>query len=125
MRLLLDTHALLWATASPEVLTDSARTVIEDGENDVAFSAGSIWELALKRSAGRLELPEDFAQSIVDRRYVELPITVDHALTAADLPMHHRDPFDRMLIAQAQLEGRTLVTRDRELAAYNVALLPA
>ena len=125
MRLLLDTHALLWATVSPEVLTASARAAISDAENDVAFSAGSVWELALKWSAGRLEMPADFAQSLADRRYSELPISVNHALAAADLPTHHRDPFDRMLIAQAQLEGRTIVTRDQAFAAYDVALLPA
>jgi PIN domain nuclease of toxin-antitoxin system len=125
VRLLLDTHALLWATVSPEILTASARSAIADPDNDVAFSAGSVWELAIKQSAGRLELPGDFVQAILDRRYSELAISVEQALAAAELPAHHRDPFDRMLIAQAQLDGRTIVTRDRVFAAYDVALLPA
>jgi PIN domain nuclease of toxin-antitoxin system len=125
VRLLLDTHALWWVAMEPEVLRAPARDAVADPSNDVAFSAGSIWELAIERAAGRLEMPVDFVDALLARRYSPLPITAAHALAAADLPMHHRDPFDRMLVAQAKLDDRTVVTRDRAFAAYDVALLPA
>lgn len=85
----------------------------------------SAWEAAIKRKLGKLETPDDLAAQLERKRFVALDVTLDHALTAGDLPLHHRDPFDRMLIAQAQLEGLTIVTRDRHFAPYDVALLPA
>jgi PIN domain nuclease of toxin-antitoxin system len=107
------------------VLVASARDAIADPRNEVAFSAGSIWEISIKRAIGKLRVRPDLIDVLIARRFLPLPITVEHALAAAELPLHHPDPFDRMLIVQAQLEGRTIVTRDREFAAYDVALLPA
>ena len=125
MRLLLDTHALLWAVAEPEELLDSARAEIASGQNQVSFSASSIWEIAMKSSAGRLEVPSDLVEQVVERNYAALDITVEHAVAAGYLPPHHRDPFDRMLIAQAQRERLTVVTRDPRFALYDVEVLAA
>ena len=125
MKLLLDTDAVLWAVAEPELLSEPARVAIADDRNTVAFSAGSVWEIAIKGAIGRLDVPADLVQSLVDRQYSPLPITPEHALVAGGLPPHHADPFDRMLIAQAQIEELTLVTRDEAFAAYNVPVLPA
>ena len=125
MRLLLDTHALLWAVAEPEKLSHTARDAIEVGSNDVAFSACSIWELAIKSSAGRLEVPGDLLEQMRTRRYSAVAITPEHGLAAGLLPRHHRDPFDRMLVAQAQLERYTVVTRDSRFSLYDVEVLAA
>jgi PIN domain nuclease of toxin-antitoxin system len=102
-----------------------ARAAIEDAANDVFVSVASAWEMSIKRKAGRLDTPDDLSVQLDRKRFVALQITLDHALAAGALPLHHGDPFDRMLIAQAQLEGLTIVTRDRRFAAYGVALLPA
>jgi len=88
-------------------------------------SAASVWELAIKRAAGRLNIEGDLIEEMAEVWFAALPVTVEHALAAAALPQHHDDPFDRMLVAQAGLEGLTLVTRDRRMAAYRVTLLPA
>lgn len=125
MRLLLDSNALLWLTAEPAVLSPPTLDAVTDPSNDVAFSAASIWELAIKQTAGGLKIPPDFVDALIQQGYSPLSITVAHGLAAAQLPMHHRDPFDRMLVAQAKLEDRTLITRDQRLAAYDVTLLPA
>jgi PIN domain nuclease of toxin-antitoxin system len=85
----------------------------------------SAWEAAIKRKAGKLEIPDDLAAQLESKRFDALEITLEHALAAGGLPLHHKDPFDRMLIAQAQLESLTIVTRDRHFAPYGVALLPA
>lgn len=102
-----------------------ARRVIEQQENDVVVSAASIWELAIKRSIGKLTIARDLLEEIDAADLTQLPITVEHAEAVAALPLHHRDPFDRLLIAQAQLEGLTIVTRDAEFAQYDVSLLAA
>jgi PIN domain nuclease of toxin-antitoxin system len=125
LNLLLDTHAMLWAVAEPETLSDSARESITSGENTVRFSVGSIWEIAIKSAAGRLEVPGDLVGQLRARRYASLDITTEHALAAGFLPRHHGDPFDRMLIAQAQLEKLTIVTRDPRFALYEVEVLAA
>ena len=125
MRLLLDTHALLWAVAEPEKLSPTARAAIEAGTNDVAFSACSIWELAIKSSTGKLEMPRDLHEQIRTRRYSPVDITSEHGLVAGALPQHHGDPFDRMLIAQAQVESLTVVTRDPRFSLYDVDVLAA
>ena len=88
-------------------------------------SVASAWEAEIKRNLGKLETPDDLAEQLERNRFVPLEITLDHALSAGALPRHHGDPFDRMLIAQAQLESLTIVTRDRRFAPYDVALLPA
>ena len=125
MRLLLDTHALLWSIDSPQTLSPPARAAIADGANVVAASAANVWEIEIKRALAKLEAPEGVLEAIQNAGFDELPITLRHAYAAGRLPRHHDDPFDRMLVAQAQLEGFTLVTRDGRLAAYGVAILAA
>jgi PIN domain nuclease of toxin-antitoxin system len=125
LRLLLDTHALLWALAEPGALSRPAREAITRPDSVVLMSAASAWEIGIKRAAGKLEAPADL-ETILDRTGIDtLPITVAHALAAGALPPLHADPFDRMLVAQAQIEDLTLVTRDPHVAAYDVAVLVA
>jgi PIN domain nuclease of toxin-antitoxin system len=122
MRLLVDTHVLLWAAANPNKLPASFRSRLESVESTVLFSAASIWEIAIKVQLGKLELavaPEDFAGTAVERGFEELPITAAHAAAAGRLPLLHRDPFDRILVAQAILEPARLLTLDRALAPYS------
>ena len=129
MRVLLDTHVWLWMWGEPERLRNEARTIVEDPATELHVSAVSAWEIAAKFAAGRLRLPttaEDWLSDPRHRRDVsELPIGFSHAIRAGALPPHHRDPFDRMLIAQAQIEGLVLMTADRQLAAYEVESIPA
>jgi PIN domain nuclease of toxin-antitoxin system len=125
VRLLLDTHALLWSLGRPESLSLDARRAIEDGENDVFVSPASPWEVAIKRAAGKLEATGDLADEIEAAAFVALPITTEHAILAGTLPPHHRDPFDRMLIAQARIEGLIIVSRDPRFEPYGVAILRA
>lgn len=123
MRLLLDTHAFIWAAADPDRLSSRAAAAIIDPDHDVYVSAVSGWEITIKRARGRLRFPEITTNMLAALRLAELPITLRHAVGLADLPAHHRDPFDRMLIAQAQAEGMTLVSRDRLLEPYGVPIL--
>lgn len=125
MRLLLDTHALLWAVSDPDELTERARDVLRDGRNEVLGSAASVWEIAIKRSLGRLTAPDDLGPVLAAASFDPLPISLEHAILAGSLPPHHRDPFDRMLIAQAQLGSLTIVTRDARFVRYGVQLLEA
>ncbi len=125
MRLLLDTHSLLWATTEPERVAPEALELIESSENEVFVSVVSPWELAIKLSRRRIELPEIFYETLRDGPFSLLPVTIRHTEAIPALPHHHRDPFDRMLVAQAQVEGLTLVTSDREIRRYPVSLLPA
>lgn len=123
MRLLLDTHSLIWLLDSPETLSEQARLAIAEPGNEVWVSVISVWEAAIKARTGKLTLPANFLSAIRESGIGFLGITEEQALKAADLPMHHKDPFDRMLIAQAISEGLTLVTRDANLPAYSVAIL--
>ncbi|MGH2500517.1 MAG: type II toxin-antitoxin system VapC family toxin [Candidatus Limnocylindria bacterium] len=125
MRLLLDTHAALWALANDPALSAEARSAVVAGENPVFVSAASAWEIGIKRALGRLVAPEDLRRALAAARFEPLAITVEHALAAAVLPGHHGDPFDRMLVAQAQAEELTIVTRDRAFAPYDVRVLRA
>lgn len=125
MRLLLDTHALLWALDDPAALSAEARSAIEDGANEVFVSAASVWEIAIKRALGKLEMPDGLLEAMRAAALQPLPITVDHAWVAGMLPRHHNDPFDRMLVAQAAAEGLTVVTRDQTFVRYQVPALPA
>jgi len=125
VRLLLDTHVLLWWLANDPALDDDARDAIADGESVVLVSAASAWEISIKRAIGRLQAPEDLEVQLEKHRFAPLAITIGHALRAGELPPHHDDPFDRMLVAQAELEGLTIVTRDVNVARYAVATLPA
>lgn len=122
MRLLLDTHALIWSATDPDQLSDVAATAIRDPENDVFVSAVSGWEIAIKRSRGRLRFPDVDRAMLASLRLTEFPVTLAHAAAIAHLPDHHRDPFDRMLIAQARADDLTVVTRDRAFDAYEVSL---
>ena len=125
MRLLLDTHALLWWLADDPTLSAEARKAIADAGSVVYVSAASAWEIAIKRSLGKLEAPEELDEALAANAFAPLPITIGHALAAGRLPNHHQDPFDRMLVAQAMAEGLTLVTRDENIAKYDVATLRA
>lgn len=123
MRLLLDTNALLWWLAG-QGLTDQAREAIADPANLVAVSAVSAWEISIKKALGKLTAPDDLEHQIQAGGFTPLPVTIAHGVAAGQLPRHHDDPFDRMLIAQAAAEGLTIVTRDQRFRHYNAALLP-
>jgi PIN domain nuclease of toxin-antitoxin system len=124
MRLLLDTHVLLWWLAD-EPLAPAAAEAIAEPANDVWVSAASIWEIAIKRAAGRLTFDADPVDASEAAGFALLPIGPRHAVDAAALPEHHRDPFDRMLVAQARMEQMTLVSRDTSVQAYEVTVLRA
>lgn len=123
-RLLLDTNVVLrWLAQDP--LAERVTSLLADGSTDAHVSIASAWEVAIKTSIGKLRPPEDFADAAVEEGFTLLPIDVEHTRAVRDLPFHHRDPFDRMLVAQALVEGLTLVTRDRRLAEYGVRLMAA
>jgi PIN domain nuclease of toxin-antitoxin system len=125
MRLLLDTHILLWCLADDSTLPEDVRAQVVDGRNSVFVSAASGWEIAIKAAIGKLEAPDDLPKAIATCRFEPLSMTLAHAMKAGSLPRHHDDPFDRMLIAQSILEGCTLVTRDHRMNAYGIPILPA
>lgn len=121
MKLLLDTHLLLWAAGQPERLSKVARKLLGDPRNELLFSAASLWEIALKNTLGREDFrvdPRLLRRSLLDNGYAELPVTSQHAVSIDGLPPLHKDPFDRLLLAQALVEGVTLVTGDEQLARY-------
>ena len=121
MRILVDTHLLLWAAARSRRLSKEARRLLENPLNEVHFSAASLWEIAIKRQLGRNDLRVDarlLRRGLLDNGYSELPIAGDHAVAIDALPAIHSDPFDRILVAQAMVEGIMLVTSDRVVAAY-------
>lgn len=124
MRLILDTHILLWWWDDSPKLPADMRSLISNADHEVFVSAVSIAEIAVKKSVGRLEIGDDFAGGIASDGFTELPLTAAHSGQLATLPLLHRDPFDRMLIAQAQVEQATLVTIDRLMKQYDVATLP-
>ncbi len=122
MRLLLDTHAFLWWRADDRRLGKRARAAIADA--DVVFvSAATAWEAAIKAALGRLQYPDTIEMGVEASGFEKLPISLAHAEWAARLPLHHRDPFDRILVAQAQAEGLSLVTDDRKILRYDVPVL--
>ena len=121
MKLLLDTHLLLWAAGEPDRLSANARTLIDAAENALFFSAASLWEIAIKRGLGRGDFQVDarlLRRGLLDNGYSELPIGSEHAVAVDSLPSIHKDPFDRMLVAQAMVEGITLLTTDSFVAQY-------
>lgn len=125
MKLLIDTHLLLWSSIAVERVPDSALQLIKDPANDLMFSAVSIWEVAIKRARGRSDFDVDPAvlrRALIDVGYAELPVTSDHAIALLGLPPLHRDPFDRLLVAQARAEGVVLVTSDQMVAQYPGAI---
>ena len=121
MRLLLDTHLLLWAAGEPHRLSPSARSLIEDPDNILVFSVVSLWEIAIKRGLERQDFlvePRVLRRALLDNGYDELVVTGDHALSVEGLPPIHKDPFDRLLVAQAMAEGITLLTSDDRVGEY-------
>lgn len=125
MRLLLDTHVVLWAFTDDPSLSADVRDAIIDGRNAVFVSAASAWEIAVKKALGKLRAPDDFENQLVLHRFTPLDITCAHARTVEHLPVHHRDPFDRMIVAQATREDLRIVTRDPNIARYDVDVLEA
>lgn len=125
MRLLLDTHVLLWWLKDDDRLGVHVIAEIERSDNDVVVSSASAWEIAIKRALGKVKAPDDLAEQLVANNFTPLPITVEHAVAAGALPLHHRDPFDRMLVAQAQEEQLTVVTADPRFASYGVDVFDA
>ncbi len=123
MRILLDSHTLLWWMSDPEKLRSSARAAITDPRNEVLASAVTIWEIGLKRSKGKLRIPENFADFLPENGILTLPFSAAHAQASISLPPIHGDPFDRALVAQCQLESLTFATRDVVMGAYNIAVL--
>lgn len=123
MRLLLDTHVLLWWAADDARLSRSWRQLIGDPEHDIFVSAISVAEISIKASLGKLTAPDELLPDLEDSGFLSLPLEAEHAARLRDLPWHHRDPFDRMLIGQAQVEQLTVATVDPQFAAYEVALL--
>jgi len=118
VKFLLDTHLLLWWLSNSPLLSSSARQWIRDPENTIFVSAVSLWEVWLKSSIGKLRVPSAFAQRLAGESFTELPLRAEHTPAVAMLEWHHRDPFDRMLIAQAKSENLVLLTADQGLAAY-------
>lgn len=127
MKLLLDTHAFLWWIGDDPRLSGPAREAIADPGNEVSFSVASAWELAIKTGLGRFEPDGDlgpFLEEQIQRNsFRVLPVNLEHAVSVSSLPAHHRDPFDRLLVAQAAVEGLTLVSRDPQLRKYDAPTL--
>ncbi|MBK5990971.1 type II toxin-antitoxin system VapC family toxin [Streptomyces microflavus] len=122
MRLLLDTHVILWWLGDSDELSDQVKDLL-DTEPSVHLSAVSAWEIAIKQSLGKLDGPDDLAERVRDSQFTSLPITAGHGVRAGRLPALHRDPFDRILVAQAQIEGMTVVTRDKWIPQYDVPVM--
>jgi PIN domain nuclease of toxin-antitoxin system len=120
---LADTHALLWWLADDPRLSDVARDAMSSPDTPVHFSAVSVWEAEIKAAAGKLVVPDDLLGALEADQFSELGVSARHAVEAARLAPLHRDPFDRMLVAQARVEGLTVVTRDPKIAAYGVPVL--
>ncbi len=127
MKILLDTHVWLWLQTAPERLSEEALGQLSDTGNDLFFSAASGWEVAIKHALGKLPLPEPPVSYVPSRLaangVIAMPVVMRHSLRVADLPDHHRDPFDRLLVAQAQLDGLSLMTADPQLTRYDVDTL--
>jgi PIN domain nuclease of toxin-antitoxin system len=123
VRLLADTHAALWLLGEDERLSPRADQMLTDASNEVMLSAAVVWEVAIKRSLGKLDAPDGFAGLLLDAGAVPLAVSIDHARAVRSLPWHHRDPFDRLLVAQATLEDAVLVSNDERLRAYDVQVV--
>jgi len=125
VKLLLDTNALLWWASDPALLAEPARLAIANGRSRVYVSPISLVEIAIKEAIGKLKVPASIVEYVAASRFTELPLTIVHAAAIRELPSIHKDPFDRILIAQARVEALTLVCRDADLARYDVPLLAA
>lgn len=122
---LLDTHALLWWMSVPSQLSEQARSVIADPEHTIMLSAASAWEMSIKQRLGRIDFPPNLEEVLAKDQIEPLAITIAHTLGVGSLPMHHQDPFDRLLIAQARIEQLILITRDAQIEQYDVQTLRA
>ena len=125
MKLLIDSNALIWAVSRPAELTSAARQALQDPDNDRFVSIAAMWEIAIKISVGKLSLPDSVPAALAIIGAEPLPIIPQHIVRVQNLPLHHRDPFDRMMIAQAIEDGLTIMTRDRHFRAYGVPVLTA
>ena len=123
MRLLLDTHAALWWLSEDDRFGEHAARQLIDSRNETLLSAAVVWEVAIKRSLGKLDAPDGFAATLADAGARPLPVTLDHAAAVEELPWHHRDPFDRMLVAQALAESAAIVSADPKLQPYGVSMV--
>jgi len=123
MNLILDTHILLWWLNDSPKLSQAGQSAIADPNNLIVLSAVVIWEIRIKQALGKLEIPPDFYRVVKDQGFELLSITADHAYAVGELPMHHRDPFDRMIIAQAKLENLRVVTHDTMFQKYDIPIL--
>ena len=127
MKYLLDTHTFLWWTTDSDRLSQTAREIIGDGNSELYWSPSSSWEIAIKYHLGRLPLPEPpeslIPTELAKNRVDSIPIVNAHAFRAGQLPMHHRDPFDRLLIAQAQLESMDIISNDRQMDLYDIGII--
>jgi len=126
MKLLLDTHILIW-WLDPAIskLSKAAHAAISDSQNLVFVSAATAWEITIKKALGKLDAPDNLEEELAKHRFQPLPITISHALAVGELPRHHNDPFDRILVAQAKVEDLTLVTRDENLTKYDIPFIAA
>ena len=122
MKLLLDTHALIWWLKKDPNLFQGAKKAISNPDNLVFISAASAWEIAIKKSLGKLDVPDDLEIQIEKHNFQSLPITITHGVAVGKLPWHHKDPFDRIIIAQAICESMTIITRDKKFNYYNVSV---
>lgn len=125
MTFLLDTHVLLWWLSDDPSLSAKVRELVSDETNLIFVSAASAWEIVIKKSLGKLVAPDDLEEAFKRNDFKELPMTLQHVLMIGQIPNHHKDPFDRMLIAQAKCEGLTLITADEKLTLYNIPLIRA
>ena len=125
MRYLLDTHIALWWLTEPEKIHAKARKIIQDKSNDIFISSASFWEIAIKKSIGRLTMPHNLLETIALEGFKTLPIMPEECIGVADLPMHHTDPFDRLIVMQAKLYNLAILTRDNKIPDYPVITIKA
>ncbi len=125
MNLLVDTHVVIWYFSNSYELSKQAKEAINEGGNLVFVSATTSWEIAIKRGLGKLKAPNNFEEEMLRHRFDPLNITISHTLAVENLPFHHNDPFDRLLIAQAKMENLSLVTRDKNIMKYDVSTILA
>jgi PIN domain nuclease of toxin-antitoxin system len=124
MKIILDTHILLWWVINDRKLPDKARRLIEDPQNNIAISAVSVWEIAIKKGLGRIKIDLKELEEVIDiNKFEQLPVKIQHAIELSELPLYHSDPFDRTLIAQCLTETARLLTHDEELQKYGKAAM--
>jgi PIN domain nuclease of toxin-antitoxin system len=123
MKILLDTHILIWWLSEASRLSQTEIDLITDSDNFIFVSAATAWEIAVKKMIGKLEAPDDLPAALAVNNFLELPITIEHSQKLYQLPLHHNDPFDRIMIAQAISEDLTFMTRDAKIALYDIRIV--